>query len=186
MQGTLQQLMIWGICIQPHKVHLIVLPLNGCMLHRVIGQMSPSVFAPVRRDFTDEWTSSLTSLKSIFDTPMASNNKFFRVGSHTIDATAFQNLVNYIESNANDELLVCSTREWLEYDEMKVQPINQSLVDDTLTISMEFLDVKNRWKDLSYNITSDSTIESITTTGDSAVFNATTGLVNVFKQTKVW
>lgn len=143
-----------------------------------------SDFAPIRRDFTDQWANSLNYLKGVFDTLIASDNKFFRVGSHTIDATAFQSLVDYIVANSNDELLVCSTREWLEYAEMKALPFTQLLSGDTLTITVDLsdLDAKNRWKDLSYNITSDQNIDSVTTTGDSATFNASTGLVNIFKQ----
>ncbi|WP_316817287.1 hypothetical protein [Pedobacter nyackensis] len=154
------------------------------------GQWSnvPSGFAPLRRDFTDNWSGSLTSLQNMVTTLKAATGKFFRVGSHTINATAFQDLVDFLVANSGDEFLVSSTREWLEYDEMKVQPINQVLSGDTLTISMDLtgLDVKNRWKDLSYNITSDATIASVTTDGDSASFNSTTGLVNVFKQNKSW
>lgn len=149
----------------------------------------PSGFAALRRGFTDAWASSLADLKTAFDTTKAASNRFYRLGSHTIDSTAFQNLVSYIQANANDEFLVSSTREWLEYDEIKVRPFTQSLVGDTLTITMDLTDlnIKNRWKDQCYNITSEKQIVSVTTQGgDSTSFNASTGLVNVFKQTKVW
>lgn len=146
------------------------------------------VFAALRRDFTDEWESSLASLKSMVDTMVAGTGKFFRVGSHTINVSAFRELVDYLVENTNDTFLVSSTREWLEYDEIKVKPFTQKLVGDTLTIETDItsLDPKMRWKDQSFNIVSDQQIISVTTNGDSASFNPTTGLVNSFKQKKSW
>lgn len=148
----------------------------------------PAGFAALRRGFTDGWAGSLADLKAAFDTTKASTNRFYRVGSHTIDATAFQNLVSYIQANANDEFLVSSTREWLEYNEMKAQPFSQNLIGNTLTLTIDLtgLDSKNRWKDLSFNITSAATISSVTSNGDSTSFNSATGLVNVFKQKTSW
>lgn len=152
----------------------------------------PANFAPVRRDFTDEWPSSLSALKSMVDTLKSSANKFFRMGTHSTlqgaQVTAFQELINYMQANSSDKFLVSSTREWLEYDEMKVKPFTQSLIGDTLTIETDLttLDEKMRWKDQSFNITSDKAIISVTTDGDSASFNRTTGLVNSFKQKKQW
>ncbi|SMC53371.1 polysaccharide deacetylase family protein [Pedobacter nyackensis] len=149
----------------------------------------PADFAPLRRDFTDNWPGSLTNLQNMVTTLKAATGKFFRVGSHTINTTAFQSLVDFLVANSGDEFLVSSTREWLEYDEVRVQPITQSLLGDTLTITSDLtgLDPKNRWRDLSFNITSDQTIESVTTVGgDSSSFNPATGLVNVFKQINEW
>lgn len=148
----------------------------------------PAEFAALRRDFTDEWATTLPALKIIIDNLLISTNKFYRLASHTIDATAFQNFITYIQANANDELLVVTTREILEYNEMKTMPVSQSLVGDTLTIETDIslLNTKNRWKDQCFDIVSDKQIISVTTDADSATFNATTGLVNVFKQKNIW
>lgn len=145
-------------------------------------------FAALRRDFTDEWSSAVGGLKSMVSTMASGSGKFFRVGSHTIASTPFQELVDHLVANSNDEFLVSSTREWLEYDEMKGMPFTQNLVGDTLTIETDIstLDPKMRWKDQSFNITADKAIISVVTNGDSASFNSTTGLVNSFKQKKIW
>lgn len=145
-------------------------------------------FAALRRDFTDEWDSSLAGLKAMVDNLIVGSGKFFRVGSHTINISAFRDIVDYLVENTNDTFLVSSTREWLEYDEIKAKPFTQSLVGDTLTIETDIstLDPKMRWKDQSFNITSDQQIINVTTNGDSASFNPSTGLVNSFKQKKSW
>ncbi|SMC96305.1 hypothetical protein [Pedobacter africanus] len=148
----------------------------------------PPLFGALRRYFTDQLAVELNDIKAIIDTLLSGNNTFFRLASHTIDQTAFQNLVDYIETNAEDELWVASHREVLEYREMKALPTYQEFNGDTLTIVTDITSLtnKNRYKDLSFNIASDQPILSVTTDGDNATFNATTGLVNIFKQKKQW
>lgn len=149
----------------------------------------PLSFGALRRYFTDQWALELDNIKTIINALLSGNNTFFRLASHTIDQTAFQNLVSYIESNAADELWVASHREVLEYREMKALPVYQEFDGDTLTIITDIasLSDKNRYKDLSFNIVSDQQILSVTTdNADRSTFNATTGLVNVFKQKKQW
>lgn len=148
----------------------------------------PEGFAALRRDFTDEWATSLPALKINIDNLLNGTNQFYRLASHTIDQSAFQNLITYVQNNANDELLVATTREILEYNEMKGMPMTQSLIGDTLTLETDIslLDTKNRWKDQCFNITSDKEIVSVTTDGNNTSFNPSTGLVNVFKQTNTW
>lgn len=149
----------------------------------------PTGFWPVRRDFSDGWSSDLSYFKGKVDALMTGAEKFYRIGSHTIDVPAFQELMTYILNTTNDKVMVCTTREIAEYKEMSARPITQSLVGDTLTITHDLttLDPKNRWRDQCFNILSDKKIISVETEGaESSSFNASTGLVNVFKQKKLW
>lgn len=149
----------------------------------------PTLFKPLRRDFTDDWPGALAYLEDMLNDLMAQENAFFRIGSHVINETDFASLVAYIQDNANDEVLVSSTREWLEYDEMSAKSFTQNLVGDTLIIETDIstLDPKNRWKDQCFDIEADQNIISIeTVNADGSAFNNTTGLVNVFKQTNIW
>lgn len=141
-------------------------------------------FGAIRRDFTDEWATDLTSLKSIIGGLFSTTNKFYRVGSHTIDAGAFQELIDYITDNFDDKFLVSSTREHFEYREVSLLPTVQSLVGDTLTIETDMtnLDPKNRWRDQSFVISTDANILSVSSNGDGEAYNNTTKLVNVYKQ----
>lgn len=144
------------------------------------------VFGAIRRDFTDQWGTDLNSLKTIISGMLAQTNRFFRIGSHNLtNAAAFQDLLDYVVLNANDKLLVSSTRELFEYREIARLPTTQSLVGDTLTIETDItnLDPKNRWRDQSFVISTDKNILSVSTSNaDGAVFNNTTKLVNVYKQ----
>ena len=142
-------------------------------------------FGALRRGFTDTWSASLSDQKAVIDNLKTKTNWFYRLGSHNIDnSTAFTNFFNYVQTTANDEFLVATTREIFEYREMKALPITQNLVGNVLTVEVDMatLSTKNRWKDLSFMITG-GTIASVTTNATSSSFNATTGLVNIFKQT---
>ncbi|WP_316736292.1 hypothetical protein [Pedobacter aquatilis] len=143
-------------------------------------------FGALRRAFTDSWVDSYDEIKTFVDTLLTKENWFLRLGSHGIDnLQAFTNYFNYIKNQSNDRLLVSTTREIFEYREMKNLPITQNLVGDTLTIEVDLTNLsnKNRWKDLSFNVNSNSTIQSVTSNATSASFNSSTGLVNIFKQT---
>lgn len=144
-----------------------------------------STFATPRRDFSDNWQGDLTYLKGVIDSVNSSTGKFYRIGSHYINnEAAFQEFFDYVQTTSNDELLVATTREVLEYREMRNLPITQNLVGDTLTITVDTtnLSSKSRWRDLSFLIDSDSDILSVITTATSSTFNPSTGLVNTFQQ----
>ncbi|MBB2148782.1 hypothetical protein [Pedobacter gandavensis] len=142
-------------------------------------------FGAVRRDFSDKWQEDEAFLKTKVNDLVASNNKFFRIGSHTVDVEYFGRFCQYLMTQSNDNTLCCTTRELFEYEEMKRQPTTWDVQGDTLTITTDIngLDAKNRWKDLSFLISSDQQIKSVTTNGDSCTFNPGTGLVNVYKET---
>lgn len=144
----------------------------------------PAGFAALRRDFTDVWTDT-TALKNIINTLLASTGKFFRIGSHTIDVNGYQDFINYISTRANDQLLVATTREILEYREIGTMPTTQTLQGDTLTITTDLknLDTKNRWKDQTFSISSDKQVASVTSNVGTVSFNPATGLVNTFLET---
>lgn len=146
-------------------------------------------FACPRRDGSDQLANDMGYLKGIIDKLTTGTNKFYRLASHTNDPVPFQEFLDYIKLKGNDSLMVVTTREVLEYREMKALPMTQSLVGDTLTLKtfLTTLDPKNRWKDMSFDIVSDQQISNVTTIGgESTSFNPTTGLVNVFKETKIW
>lgn len=148
----------------------------------------PVRFGAVRRDFTDKWVTDLDHLKGMIDRVIAGNDKFYRVGSHTIDGTAFDNLMNYIQNSSSDKVMVCSTREVMEYREVAAMPFTKTVVGNTIVIETDLrvLDPKNRWKDQSFMVTTDRNVTGVTVSSGSASFNSSTGLVNTFLETNLW
>lgn len=154
------------------------------------------VFIFVIRDFNDEWasTDSISNLKGEIDKFATGQRDFERIGTHnpltnTDDLNGFKDLFNYVYATTNDNTIVCSTREFLEYRQMALQPITQQVVGNQLivTINIDNLSDRNRWRDLSFKaaggiITGVEAIEGI----NSIAYNVATGLVNIFNQKTVW
>ncbi len=148
------------------------------------------------RDYNDDWTnpSTLTFYETQFDKLVNGMFKNYILFSHSTLPTPtevgnYTALYNYFKTHANDNIQFCSAREYFEYREMRRSPICQQLVGNTLTlyINTDSLPDRNRFRDLSFNVTSDQPIVAVTYDGfDSADFNPTTGLVNVFKQKTTW
>lgn len=142
-------------------------------------------FPALKRFFTDTWNSSQSGLKSEIDYLLTQTNGFMILGSHTIDnQTAFESVFNYLETNSADNVWIASTREILEFREMKALPMSQNLVGNVLTITINTsgLNTKNRFRDMTFKIASDKNIIGITTNATSSSYSNTTHIVNVFKQ----
>lgn len=141
------------------------------------------VFGAIRRDGTDRWQEDELSLQILIDKLLLGNNAFFRIASHSVNTEYFGNFCNYIQTQANDELLVCCTREIFEFEEMKRQNTTYEVVGNSIIINttLEGLSVKNRFKDMSFLNTSGNQILSVESNADSTSFNSN-GLINIFKQ----
>jgi hypothetical protein len=148
----------------------------------------PVSFGAVRRDFTDQWANDLNYLKGMIDKVIGGEDKFYRVGSHTIDGVAFDQLMAYIQNSASDNVMVCSTREVMEYREVAAIPFTKTIVGNTIVIETDLrgLDPKNRWKDQSFMVTTDRNVTGVTVSSGSASFNSSTGLINTFLETNLW
>ena len=140
-------------------------------------------FGAIRRDFTDQWQSDLGFLKEKIDLLFTKQNCFYRIASHTVDPEYFGQFCAYIQSNANDEVLLCATREVFEFEEMKRQQTTYEVVDNSIIIktSLEGLSIKNKFKDMSFLVSSGNQILSIESNADSKSFN-NNGLINILKQ----
>lgn len=150
----------------------------------------PEGFIALRRDFSDNWGSSLPSLKGYVDSLLsgtsATVNKFVRVGSHNLtDQASFTGLINYLEDQSEDRIWVTSMREFAEYKITKTQTAKtEMLVDNILTITLDQSAISNRirWRDLTLKIDADQIIESVKIIGATASYNPVNKLVNIFKQ----
>lgn len=170
----------------PVRIHKI-LPLNP---------VTTNEFFAMTRDFTDDWTNSSTVnfYKTQVDEFFTGARNYMILGTHSQLETdqllsGFTDLYTYVRTTSTDRLLVCSLREMLDYREMRALPMTQSLSGNTLTITIDISTIteRNRWRDISLNITSDKTITNVTGEGFSNVsFNPTTGLVNGFSQRTTW
>ncbi|WP_231464659.1 hypothetical protein [Pedobacter sp. Leaf132] len=143
-------------------------------------------FAALRRDFTDQWANDFNFIKGSITNLVAATDKFYRIGSHTIDnQAAFQSFFDFVQSSSNDQLWVTTTREVFEYKEVSALPIIQSLVGNTLNIEVDLstLSAKNMWKDISFLLNTTANIQSVTTNANSFSFNNSSKLLNLFKKT---
>jgi hypothetical protein len=154
------------------------------------------VFFGLTRYFVDEWNvpGAVQIIKNEFDKILTGERNFLVVGTHSgIDTSellaGFTSFYDHIRTNSNDRILVCSTREALEYIEMRTMPISQTVSGNILTVTVDIanLNPRNRWRDLSFNVSSTADITGVTVEGfSSATFNPVTKLVNGFLQKKIW
>lgn len=170
---------------QSVRVHKVLPPLN-----------TNPIYICMTRDFIDTWDDVDTNyLYPELDSLLNGARDFIRIGTHSILNTdallnGFKAIYNKIHTMSEDRILVCTTREFLEYREMCNLPRTQVLNSNRLevTIDMTGLSPLNRWRDISMNITSDKQIQSVEILegADSYSFNASTGLVNLFSQKTIW
>jgi hypothetical protein len=159
-----------------------------------VTSILPVGYTQFNRDFSDDWGATLTDYKSKIDylvnNSSSSVHRFWRNGSHNLtNSTAFTQLVDYIQTQANDKVWVCSTREWMEYKFAKQQVVKtQSISGNTVTITLDFSNIGSsiRWQDLSLVLNTTANLTNVTVNGATGSFNPTTKLINIFKQKTVF
>lgn len=148
----------------------------------------------LNRAFNDNW-SDTKALKDAINNTIASSstneNRLIRIGTHnTHDIENFAKFISYINEISKDKLWVTSMRELFEFQMAKQKTKKTEQLSGTkLVIKLNQNDLQEmiRWQDLSLKIKSDAEIASITVKGsDTNSFNLKKGLVNIFKQKKVF
>lgn len=146
-----------------------------------------TVFARAFTGITDQpgQDQMISKLGSLIEQSTATANKVLTFGTHNTDNTFFAPALDYLQANSNDNIWVTSMHELMEYGETKDKTnITYSLNGNELTINLsQNLPDANRWRDISLGLVSDQNIVSLTYTGaDKVTYNASTGLINVFKK----
>jgi len=89
-------------------------------------------------------------------------------------------------SKANDKIWVCGLQEFYEYFQtMQQTAITQNLSGNVLTVTLDqrFLPEEQRWRDMSFLLSSNAIIKTVTVTGaDDYSYNTKTGLINIYKK----
>lgn len=152
-------------------------------------------FRAYLRDFLDSWTDQteldkfkgyITALKNA---STATTNKFRRIGTHGFGGSNWPNFklfIEHIESTSQDAIWVTTLQEALEYLETKRKLIkSETLQGDELIIQLNYSDIPlvNVHRDISLQINSDVSIQSVTVTGaQRSTYNLNTGLINIFNK----
>ncbi|WP_345232642.1 PA14 domain-containing protein, partial [Hymenobacter saemangeumensis] len=108
-----------------------------------------------------------------------------RVFTHGMDFAVLADWMSYTQLAAQDRLWVTTLREFAEYRRVRSQVLKtEALSANTLTIDLDYanLSANTRFQNLTLLLDSPGTIASITVTGaDSATYNLSTKMVNVFR-----
>lgn len=146
----------------------------------------------LRDDHDNQDTKNLFT--SNIDMLFTGQRNFYIMATHSqllTDAqkAGFKEIYDYLFSRANDTVLMCTVREFLDYRTMRSMPYSYTVSGNqvNIVINTDKLPERNRYRDVSFNLQSDQVISSVSVDGfDSYSFNPATGLVNAFKQKSVW
>lgn len=107
-------------------------------------------------------------------------------GLHNATMDTIQKAIDSFYNSTHDHIWVCGLQEFYEYFETIQQTnIKQSLSGNTLTVILDqrFLPDDVRWRDMSFLLSSNASITSVTVTGaDDYSYNTSTGLINIYKK----
>jgi hypothetical protein len=145
------------------------------------------IFARRFNDIVDQPRTDhlISSLNNLFNQASPTNAALLIYGTHETQNNFFSQALNHVVNNGGDRIWVTSFQEFMEYNEVKHRTnisysINGNIV--TITLNQQLPDA-TRWRDLSLQLASNQNIVNVTATGaDSVSFNASTGLINVFKK----
>ena len=133
-------------------------------------------------------TSRLNNLSDALMAPGTSTKEVYlqRVFTHGIGFDVLSSWMNHTQSIARDQLWVTTLREFAEYRRVSSQVVKtETLSGNTLTVDLDYARVSanTRFQNLTLLANSSGTLTNITVTGaDSATFNTTTKMVNVFRR----
>lgn len=152
--------------------------------------LAPENFSAFNRMFFDDWGEMERGVTKAINEIAIKSFHYFRFASHTIDEAAFIRIMNHFEQTTNDKILMAPTREVMEYRLMAKMPVTYSLSGNKLTVEVNTATLPDRfrWRDLSFNVSSDKKIKEVNIINaiDKTSFNSNTGLVNIFKQVTQW
>lgn len=148
-------------------------------------------FFSIGRAFDDVWSAATvagwkTNIDNLISGSTGGKHLMWRLGTHGPQVPAqFLDFSNYLASNGQDKIWICSLHEFAEYLEVKrFSRITTSLSGNvlTITINQTRLPDVNRFRDLSLLI-SGATMQGVSVSGaDSFSYNTSTGLINLFRK----
>lgn len=107
-------------------------------------------------------------------------------GFHGADWDSLTKAMDTLDYYDNDKIWICGLQEFYEYFQTYQQSrIKQTLAGNVLTVTIDqsFLSDEMRWRDMSFMLSSNSSISSVTVTGaDDYSYNTATGLINIYKK----
>lgn len=130
--------------------------------------------------------SFLDAMNALVNQVTATTNLEVEHGMHNVAMDAMMYCIDSLYSHANNKIWVCGMQEFLEYFEtIQQSQIKQTISGNTLTITIDqsFLPEATRWRDMSFLLSSNVNISSVTVTGaDDYSYNTSTGLINIYKK----
>ena len=155
-------------------------------------QTLPAGFVHLGRNFSDlndgsQMSMVQSDLATMLSGSDATAHQLYRLGTHVAPFWAAQQMFDYLRWNANDRVWVTHMDELMEYLEIKRNVVKtESLRYNKLIITLDYgnVSVNNRFRDVSLRVNSGgASIQSVSVVGaDNSSYNASTGLVNVFKR----
>lgn len=151
----------------------------------------PAGFVSIGRAFDDVWSASTvsnwkTTIDGLISGSSATKHLMWRLGTHGPQVPAqFLDFANYLSTNGQDKIWVCSLHEFAEYLEVKrLVKMRSSLSGTVLTITLDTstLPSINRFRDVSL-LLSGASIQAVSVkNADGYSVNPSTGLLNIFKK----
>lgn len=162
---------------------------NACAI--VTNYINDNRYYVQARQFKDVNASDAVAyyeafLNALIAQSSASVRNSMSFGVHAFDVANFKIISDYLHDNSGDHILVCGSQENYEYFRCaQLTNVKQWIVGDTLfaTLDQRFLPQYIRWRDMSFTLSSNVGISSVTVTGaDDYSYNTSTGLLNVYKK----
>jgi hypothetical protein len=161
-----------------------------------INEIPSFNYLVIRRGFSDDWSNNGSQWKLSKALLVDKSFDFFEIGTHGILGAAgvrnFNDWIDDIVSKAEDRLIFCSLREFLEYAYLKDHVTKkEKITGNTLVVTLDYSTVLNKnisWYDLSLLANSDGLIASVTVSDPDFVlsYNKATNLINVTKRKVKW
>lgn len=161
-----------------------------------LSDIEPFNYLAIRRGFTDNWSKDGDHWELSNALFHDESFDFFEIGTHGFrdeDAVKdFNSWIDDIHNKANDKLIFCSLREFLEYVHIKDHVTKTvATAGNTLTITLDYSTVVNKnisWYDLSLIVNADKSITSVSVNNPdfALTYNKDTKLVNISKRKIKW
>jgi hypothetical protein len=132
---------------------------------------------------TNDWINGANSVVSLSN---ATTHYSREIGLHNSQPDTIRRVIDIMAASFGNNIWVCGLQEFMEYFEtIQESNVKQRISSDTLivTIDQTFLNPEQRWRDMSFLLSSDRSIQSVTVAGaDDYSYNTSTGLINIYKK----
>jgi hypothetical protein len=135
---------------------------------------------------SDAYSDYKTAIDVLLAQSSSSVHGSLSYGIHMNNVDTFNKVMNYLNTSASNRIWVCGLHEFYEYFNVIQQTkVTQSISGTTLTVTLDqsFLPDETRWRDMSFLLSSNVSISSVTVSGaDDYSYNTSTGLINIYKK----